>query len=68
LGSWFVYWKIINTNSDKLYSSGDILSCFLGVIYGIAYIGMSIPNIKAITEGRIAGKMAYDVILREPKI
>ena len=31
-------------------------------------IGMATPNVKAIVEGRVAGKMAYDIIDREPKI
>jgi hypothetical protein len=44
------------------------MSCFLGVIYGLAYIGLSTPNLKAIGEGRVAGKIAYDVIFREPNI
>ena len=29
---------------------------------------MATPNIKAITEGKVAGKIAYDVIDRVPKI
>jgi ABC-type multidrug transport system fused ATPase/permease subunit len=29
---------------------------------------MASPNIKAVTEGRVAGKMAYEVIERDPKI
>lgn len=29
---------------------------------------MATPNIKAITEGKVAGKIAYDVIDRKPKI
>lgn len=29
---------------------------------------MAIPKIKAISEGKVAGKIAYDVIERVPKI
>jgi hypothetical protein len=29
---------------------------------------MAAPNIKTVTEGRIAGKTAYEIIEREPKI
>jgi hypothetical protein len=32
------------------------------VIYGMAYLGMTTPNFKALTEGKIAGKMAFDII------
>lgn len=31
-------------------------------------MGMATPNIKAVTEGRVAGKMAYDIIERNPQI
>ena len=31
-------------------------------------IGMATPNVKAIAEGKVAGKMAFDIIDRVPKI
>jgi len=31
-------------------------------------VGMATPNLKAVAEGRVAGKMAFDVIDREPAI
>ena len=31
-------------------------------------MGMATPNIKAVTEGRVAGKMAFDIIDRKPTI
>lgn len=40
------------------------MACFLGVVYGIFSLGISTPNLKAIAEGKIAGKMAYDIIER----
>jgi hypothetical protein len=46
----------INTNKDGApYNAGDILSCFLGVSFGIYALGMATPNIKAISEGQVAG-------------
>jgi hypothetical protein len=47
-----------------LYNAGDIISCFFGVVFGVFSLGMATPNIKAVTEGRVAGKMAYDIIER----
>lgn len=44
------------------------MSCFFGVVFGLFSLGMAIPNIGAITEGRVAGKMAYDIIERKPEI
>jgi ATP-binding cassette subfamily B (MDR/TAP) protein 1 len=57
-----------NTNSGEVYKSGDVMSCFLGVVYGMFSIGLATPNIKALIEGQIAGKMAYDIIKRKPQI
>ena len=57
-----------NWNSGKPYSSGDILACFLGIVYGMYSIGLAAPNFKALSEGRVAGKMAYDIIDRKTEI
>ena len=48
------------------YNAGDVLSCFFGVIFGVFALGMATPNIKAIQEGKVAGKMAFDIIDRKP--
>lgn len=45
-----------------------MLTCFFGIIFGIFALGSSMPNLKAIGEGRVAGKMAFDIIEREPNI
>ena len=68
IGSYMVTDKIINDNSGNLYTSGDIMACFLGLVYGIFSLGLATPNFKALTEGRVAGKMAYDIIERRPQI
>ena len=57
-----------NPKFDRDYSNGDILACFFGVVFGVFSLGMGTPNIKAITEGKVAGKIAYDVIDRKPRI
>jgi hypothetical protein len=44
------------------------MSCFFGIIFGMFSLGMATPNIKAVVEGRAAGKMAYDIIDRVPTI
>ena len=68
VGSYMVTEEIENTNKGKPYSSGDVLGCFLGLAYGIFSLGLATPNFKALSEGRIAGKMAYEIIERKPKI
>ncbi len=44
------------------------MACFLGIVYGAFSLGLAAPNFKAITEGKVAGKMAYDIIDRVPDI
>ena len=66
MGSVFIYFRVNNDIYDRVYSAGDVLSCFFGVIFGMFSLGMASPNIKAVNEGKVAGKMAYDIIDREP--
>ena len=67
-GSFLITDQIENDLYTRPYTSGDIFSCFLGLVYGMFAIGMATPNFKAITEGRVAGKLAHDIISRQPKI
>lgn len=67
-GSWLVTDKVVNTRTDEPYNAGDIMACFFGIVFGVFSLGMATPNIKAVTEGRVAGKLAYDIIERVPKI
>jgi ABC-type multidrug transport system fused ATPase/permease subunit len=58
-----------NTHDPEIaYQAGDILSCFFGIVFGVFSLAMANPNIKALTEGKVAGKLAYDIIERVPKI
>jgi ABC-type multidrug transport system fused ATPase/permease subunit len=68
MGSVWIYKGIHNDLYKRDYSAGDILSCFFGVIFGMFSVGLASPNIKAVTEGRVAGKMAFDIIDRKPAI
>ena len=44
------------------------MSCFFGVVFGMFSLGMATPNIKSVSEGMAAGKMAFDIIDRVPAI
>lgn len=68
MGSVWIYNDIRNTTYDRPYRAGEVLSCFFGVIFGMFSIGMATPNMKAVIEGRTAGKMAFDIIDRKPAI
>lgn len=68
MGSVWIYKGFWNDTYGRTYSAGDILSCFFGVVFGMLSVGMAAPNIKAVTEGRVAGKLAFDIIDRQPAI
>lgn len=67
-GSYFVDNDVYNDSMKRIYTSGDVITIFFGVFFGMFSLGMAMPNFKAVTEGLIAGKMAYDIIDRVPKI
>lgn len=68
LGSVWIYHDFHNDTFGRVYTAGDILSCFFGVIFGMFSMGLAAPNLKAVTEGRVAGKLAFDIIDRKPAI
>lgn len=68
VGSFFVQEQIKNENTGKAYTAGDILTCFYGILWGFQVLGMASPNLKAISEAKIAGKRTFDIIERVPQI
>ena len=66
MGSIWIKKGFHNPINDGPYTAGDVLSCFFGVIFGMFSLGMAHPNIKAVAEGRVAGKMTFDIIDRVP--
>ena len=59
------YW---NHTEDRRYTGGDTMACFFGVLIGLFALGGSGPGIMALGMAKGAGKSAFDVIDREPKI
>lgn len=68
MGSVWIYHQIYNDTFQRTYQAGDVLSCFFGVVFGMFSVGMASPNLKAVAEGKVAGKMAFDIIDRKPAI
>ncbi len=68
MGSVWIYKEFYNHTFQRTYSAGDVLSCFFGVVFGMFSLGMATPNMKAVSEGMAAGKMAFDIIDRKPAI
>jgi hypothetical protein len=68
MGSIWIEHEIWNHTFKRPYAAGDVLSCFFGVVFGMFSMGIATPNMKAVIEGRAAGKMAFDIIDRVPAI
>lgn len=68
MGSVWIYNDIYNDTFERTYTAGDILSCFFGVIFGMFSVGLATPNIKAVNDGKVAGKLAFEIIDRKPQI
>lgn len=55
-------------NSGDTLTSGDIISCFFGIIFGAFSLGMGAPNMKAVSEARVNAFAIQTIIKRKPKI
>ena len=53
---------------DEIYSGGKVVAIMFSVIFGAFNLGGMVPHVKAFTEGRIAGKLAFDTIDTTPKV
>lgn len=52
----------------EVYTGGMIIAIMFSVIFGAFMLGGAVPHVKALTEGRIAGKLAYEILDNNPKI
>jgi hypothetical protein len=53
---------------EKIYTGGQVIAIMFSVIFGAFNLGGAVPHLKALSEGRIAGRLAYDVIDKPPKV
>jgi len=53
---------------SKEYSGGVVVTIMFSVIIGIFYLGGVGPHLKAISEAQVAGRLAFNVIDRVPKV
>ena len=65
-GGYLRYKQVMNRGT--LYTSGAIIAIIFSIIFGSFSLGGAAPHIKSISEGRIAGKLAYDVIDAVPDV
>jgi ATP-binding cassette subfamily B (MDR/TAP) protein 1 len=55
-------------NGDREYTGGAILAIMFSVVFGALQVGGMMPHLKAVTDSKIAGKLAFDVIDHVPKV
>ena len=67
-GSLMVTNNVYNENKHRIYSGGDIVATFFGIILGAFSLGIAAPNFKSIIKGRQAARCVLDVIQRDPQI
>ena len=53
---------------NRTYAPGDIISVFFGLLLSFFGLAGIAPNFKFLAEGKASGKLAFDVIEREPSI
>jgi ABC-type multidrug transport system fused ATPase/permease subunit len=57
----------VNLDESK-YTGGDMLACFLGVLFGVFSLAFTLPNFQQIVDGKSSGWYAYQIIERKPEI
>jgi len=67
-GGYLRYTSMEENNTDQEYSGGRIITIMFCIIIGCFTLAGIGENLKAVFEGKVAGKMAFDVIDHVPKI
>mmetsp|Transcript_47760 Transcript_47760/g.63092 ORF Transcript_47760/g.63092 Transcript_47760/m.63092 type:complete len:137 (+) Transcript_47760:695-1105(+) len=55
-----------NHTYDRVYQAGDTISVFFGVLFGLFALSSTGPSFNAVAEGKAAGKLAFDDVIRRP--
>jgi len=61
-------WNKVESSPGEVYTGGKIIGVLFCVVFGAMMAGGMAPHLKAIAEGRIAGRIAYEAIDTIPKI
>lgn len=68
LGGIWVDNEFWNDTFDRPYNSGDIISIFFGIFFGMMALAHVGPNIGAFAQAKAAGAKVFDIIDRTPQI
>lgn len=64
----YLRWNDVTNFDGREYSGGAIITIMFSTVFGAATLGTITPHTKAVSEGQIAGKLAYDTIDLVPKV
>ena len=68
IGGVWVELGLHNHSYGRAYQAGDCISVFFGILFGLFPLIAAYRHLDAINEGKIAGRLAFDVIDRQPAI
>ena len=61
-------WNAVESSPGVVYSGGKLIGVLFCVVFGAMMLGGAAPHLKAISEGRVAGRLAFDAIDQVPSI
>jgi len=67
-GSTLIVNKEVNSNTGKIFTGGDVLTVILSAVMAGISLGGTAPNIKAISEARVAASDLFELRERKPVI
>ena len=68
IGSLYIDRGYENHAFDRNYSPGDVVAIFFSVLIGFFSMAGLGPNVQILAEGKASGKLAFDIIDKEPNI
>jgi len=67
-GSRLIILKEYNSNTNRLFAIGDILTVLISIVLGVLSLGRSGPHLKAIVEAINTAKELFELMERVPRI
>ena len=61
-------WNKVESSPGVVYTGGKIIGVLFCIIFGAMMLGGAGPHLKAIQEGRVAGRIAFEAIDHVPRI
>ena len=68
MGGLWVELGIWNHTYDRVYMAGDSIAVFFGVLFGLFALSSTGPAFNTIAEGKAAGKLAFDEVIKRTPI